>query len=73
MTCSTCSGDEMKNIHHQWVKLKGNCKSPFAPEEQSIGKKKPHHNKLAFKNEYIRLLELFSIPFKEEYLFEFYN
>ena len=46
---------------------------PLAPEEQSICRKKQHHNKMAFKNEYIRLLELYSIPFKEQYLFEFYN
>ena len=73
MSCTTCSGDEMKNLQHQWLKIQWKLKMPLAPEEQSICRKKQHHNKMAFKNEYIRLLELYSIPFKEQYLFEFYN
>jgi REP element-mobilizing transposase RayT len=33
---------------------------------------KEHHEKLSFKTEYISLLKLFEIDFKDEYLFEFY-
>jgi len=34
---------------------------------------KQHHLKVSFKTEYIRLLTLFEIAFKDEYLFEFYD
>ncbi|MFM9839279.1 MAG: IS200/IS605 family transposase [Cyclobacteriaceae bacterium] len=34
---------------------------------------KAHHAKQSFKEEYIALLKLFSIDFKDEYLFEFYD
>ena len=34
---------------------------------------KTHHAKLSFKDEYIKLLKLFEIDFKDEYLFEFYD
>ena len=35
--------------------------------------KKIHHAKFSFKEEYVSLLELFQIGFKDEYLFEFYD
>lgn len=34
---------------------------------------KTHHAKIPFKTEYISLLKLFEIDFKDEYLFEFYD
>ena len=34
---------------------------------------KQHHKKQSFKIEYISLLTLFEIAFKDEYLFEFYD
>ena len=34
---------------------------------------KGHHEKLSFKTEYISLLKLFEIAFKDDYLFEFYE
>ena len=34
---------------------------------------KKHHAKQSFKTEYISLLKLFEIDFKDEYLFEFYD
>ncbi len=34
---------------------------------------KEHHKKFNFKTEYLRLLELFQIPYKERYLFEFFE
>lgn len=34
---------------------------------------KEHHKKRAFKDEYEELLRRFDIPFKEEYLFEWYH
>jgi hypothetical protein len=32
-----------------------------------------HHKKTTFKEEYLDLLKKFEIPFKDEYLFEFYD
>jgi REP element-mobilizing transposase RayT len=34
---------------------------------------KEHHKKFSFKKEYIKLLELFQIQYKERYLFEFFE
>ncbi len=34
---------------------------------------KEHHKKFSFKKEYLKLLELFQIPYKERYLFEFFE
>ena len=36
-----------------------------------IQKQKEHHRKHTFKEEYLKLLELFEIDFKEEYVFDF--
>ncbi|MEO5892424.1 MAG: IS200/IS605 family transposase [Ferruginibacter sp.] len=38
-----------------------------------IMNQKQHHIKQSFKNEYISLLKLFEIAYKDEYLFEFYD
>ena len=38
MSTSTSSDGEMKDLHHQWLKLNENWKTPVAPPEQSIGK-----------------------------------
>ena len=38
-----------------------------------IANQKRHHQVLTFKTEYISLLKLFEIDFKDEYLFEFYE
>jgi putative transposase len=38
-----------------------------------IANQKEHQAKRSFKEEYIRTLKLFNIPFKDEYLFEFYE
>lgn len=32
-----------------------------------------HHKKTSFRKEYLELLEKFEIPFKNEYVFEFYD
>ena len=80
---------DIKRASNCWINEKGFIKEKFEWQSgygafsygksqidrvcKYIANQKPHHNKLAFKNEYICLLELFSIPFKEEYLFEFYN
>ena len=34
---------------------------------------KIHHQKTTFKSEYLKLLQLFQIPFKERYLFDFFE
>ncbi len=34
---------------------------------------KTHHKKVTFKDEYLKLLELFEIPFEKQYLFEFFD
>ena len=34
---------------------------------------KDHHHKTSFKTEYVELLKLFEIDFKDEYLFDFYD
>jgi len=36
-----------------------------------IQKQKEHHKKHTFKEEYLKLLQLFEIDFKEEYVFDF--
>ena len=38
-----------------------------------IANQKQHHTNQSFKTEYISLLTLFEIAFKNEYLFEFYE
>ena len=38
-----------------------------------ITNQKQHHTKQSFKAEYVKLLTLFEVEFKDEYLFEFYD
>lgn len=80
---------DIKRASNSWINEKGFIKEKFEWQigygAFSYGKsqiervcnyianQKNHHNKLAFKKEYVNLLELFAIPFKQEYLFEFYN
>ena len=40
---------------------------------QYIMKQEEHHSKKTFREEYMELLKLFEIDFKEEYVFEFYE
>jgi REP element-mobilizing transposase RayT len=80
---------DIKRASNSWINDKGFIKEKFEWQIgygafsygksqiervcKYIANQKSHHNKLAFKKEYVNLLELFAIPFKEEYLFEFYN
>lgn len=40
---------------------------------QYIMKQEEHHRKRTFKKEYLDLLKKFKIPYKDEYVFEFYD
>jgi REP element-mobilizing transposase RayT len=80
---------DIKRASNCWVNEKGLIKDTFEWQSgygafsygksqidhvcKYIANQKQHHNKLTFEKEYIRLLELFAIQFKEKYLFEFYN
>ena len=80
---------DIKRASNNWVKEKGFIKGKFEWQAGygafSYGKsqidrvckyvlnQKAHHAKLSFKSEYISLLKLFEIDFKDEYLFEFYD
>ena len=80
---------DIKRASNSWINEKGFIKEKFEWQIgygafsygksqiervcKYIANQKSHHNKLAFKKEFVSLLELFAIPFKEEYLFEFYN
>jgi REP element-mobilizing transposase RayT len=80
---------DIKRASNTWINDKGFIKEKFEWQTgygafsygksqiervcNYIANQKIHHNKLAFKKEYVSLLELFAIPFKQEYLFEFYN
>ncbi len=79
---------DIKRASNNWINNKGFTKGKFEWQSGygafSYGKsqidqvfkyvlnQKTHHAKLSFKNEYIKLLKLFEIDFKDEYLFEFY-
>lgn len=80
---------DMKRASHNWITERGFIKNKFEWQGGygafSYGRsqidhvykyildQKKHHAKQSFKNEYINLLELFEIDFKDEYLFEFYD
>ncbi len=80
---------DVKRASNNWIKEKGFIKGKFEWQAGygafSYGKsqidhvckyvlnQKAHHAKLSFKSEYISLLKLFEIDFKDEYLFEFYD
>ncbi len=48
-------------------------KSQIDHVRKYIINQKKHHEKLSFKTEYISLVKLFEITFKDEHLFEFYD
>jgi putative transposase len=40
---------------------------------QYVINQEAHHQNITFKEEYLKLLNIYDIPFKNEYLFEFYD
>ena len=80
---------DIKRASNNWINKKGFTKGKFEWQSGygafSYGKsqidqvckyvlnQKTHHARLSFKDEYINLLKLFEIDFKDEYLFEFYD
>ena len=80
---------DIKRASNNWINDKGFIKGKFEWQSGygafSYGKsqidqvckyivnQKQYHEKLSLKTEYISLLKLFEIPFKDEYLFEFYD
>ena len=80
---------DIKRASNNWINDKGFIKGKFEWQAGygafSYGKsqidqvckyiqnQKIHHAKHSFKSEYINLLKLFEIHFKDEYLFEFYD
>ncbi|MEO7990053.1 MAG: IS200/IS605 family transposase [Chryseolinea sp.] len=80
---------DIKRASNNWINDKGFIKVKFEWQGGygafSYGKsqidqvckyiqnQKVHHAKHSFKSEYIDLLKLFEIDFKDEYLFEFYG
>ncbi len=80
---------DIKRASNNWVNKKGFVKGKFEWQSgyggfsygrsqidqvcKYILNQKIHHQKRSFKDEYIELLKLFEIPFKDEYLFEFYD
>jgi putative transposase len=80
---------DIKRASNNWINDKNLIKGKFKWQDGygafSYGKsqvdqvckyilnQKKHHKKQSFKSEYIALLKLFEIDFKNEYLFEFYD
>jgi putative transposase len=80
---------DVKRASHNWINERGFIKGKFEWQDGygafSYGRsqinhvykyildQKKHHAKQSFKTEYISLLKLFEIDFKDEYLFEFYD
>jgi len=80
---------DIKRASNNWINAKGLIKENFEWQSGygafSYGKsqidqvckyilnQKAHHARILFKTEYIDLLKLFDIDFKDEYLFEFYE
>ena len=80
---------DIKRASHNWINDKGFVKGKFEWQGgygafsygrsqidrvcKYIANQKDHHKKQSFKTEYISLLKLFVIEFKDEYLFEFYD
>lgn len=80
---------DIKRASNNWINGKGFIKGKFEWQSGygafSYGKsqvdkvckyiinQKNHHEELSFKTEYISLLKLFEIAFKDDYLFEFYD
>lgn len=80
---------DIKRASNNWINEKRFIKGRFQWQEgygafsygrsqiehvcRYIQDQKSHHTKQSFRKEYIELLRLFEIDFKEQYLFEFYN
>lgn len=80
---------DIKRASNNWINDRGFIKGKFAWQEgygafsygrsqldhvcKYIFNQKMHHTKQSFKTEFISLLKLFKIEFKDEYLFEFYD
>jgi len=80
---------DIKRASNNWIKDRKFIKGKFEWQEgygafsysksqidqvcKYIENQKSHHAKTSFKSEYIALLKLFYISFKDEYLFEFYD
>ncbi len=80
---------DIKRASHNWINDKGFVKGKFEWQGgygafsygksqidkvcKYIANQKEHHKKQSFKTEYISLLKLFEIEYKDEYLFEFYD
>lgn len=80
---------DIKRASNNWINTKGFMDGKFSWQEgygafsygrsqiqqvlNYIMNQKEHHKKHSFKTEYISLLKLFEIEFKDEYLFDFYE
>lgn len=80
---------DIKRASNNWINEKNFIRGKFAWQDgygafsysrsqidrvcKYIHNQKEHHKKQTFKTEYINLLKLFGIEFKDEYLFEFYD
>ena len=80
---------DIKRASNNWINEKGFVKEKFEWQTgygafsygrsqidqvcKYIMNQKQHHTAHSFKTEYINLLNLFQITFKNEYLFEFYD
>jgi putative transposase len=80
---------DIKRASNNWINEKGFVRGRFEWQSgygafsysrsqidhvcKYIQNQKIHHAKFSFKSEYVELLKLFEIPFKDEYLFEFYE
>jgi len=80
---------DIKRASNNWINDKGFIKGKFEWQSgygafsygrsqidqvcKYIINQKKHHEMLSFKTEYITLLKLFEIVFKDEYLFDFYE
>lgn len=80
---------DIKRASDNWINASGFVKGKFAWQGGygvfSYGKsqvdqvykyvmnQKAHHASTTFRDEYVKLLKLFEVEFKDEYLFDFYD
>lgn len=80
---------EIKKSSTEFIKEKGFCRCKFQWQEgfgafsygqsqldsviKYIENQKVHHNRNSFREEYVKLLKLFKVEFKDEYLFNWYG
>ena len=80
---------DIKRASNNWINDKGFVKGKFEWQSgygafsysksqidqvcKYIQNQKSHHAQFSFKSEYVELLKLFDVSFKDEYLFEFYD